>query len=145
MNRLKFLFIPLLIAGFFAMSCSSDDDAGDENHVDLIVGTWKITDVWVGGQSVYAIIMMTNPCVLESKVILENDFNARVEMVESNDAGGCVAGEVQHGTWSKEGSTYYISSEGQTSSSEVEFLDDNNFTFMLEFEGQEAKLKMTRI
>ncbi|MBW7870034.1 MAG: lipocalin family protein [Flavobacteriia bacterium] len=145
MKSLKFLILPLFLIGIFGVSCSSDDDSGQGENVDLIVGTWKITDVWMGGQSVYALIQMTNPCPLQTKFIFENDFSVRVETFVAADSGdGCVPDEVQNGNWSKEGSTYYVSSEGQTAHSEVEFLDNNNFTLMIEFEGESAKVKLTR-
>ncbi|MFA7616668.1 MAG: lipocalin family protein [Moheibacter sp.] len=145
MKSLKFFILPLILIGMFGVSCSSDDDSGQGDNVDLIVGTWKITDVWMGGQSVYALIQMTNPCPLQNKFIFENNFSARIETFVSDENGGdCVADEVQNGNWSKEGSTYYVSSEGQTAQSEVEFLDNNNFTLMIEFEGESVKVKLTR-
>lgn len=145
MKKMKFLILPLILIGLIGVSCSSDDDSGQDNNVDLIVGTWKITDVWIGGQSVYELIQMTNPCPLQNKFIFGNDFSVRVETFVSDDTGnGCVPDEVQNGNWSKEGSTYYVSSEGQTTQSEVEFLDDNNFTLIVEFEGESAKFKLTR-
>lgn len=146
MKKLKLLLIPFLFLSLFSTSCNNDDDGGaGDSNADPIVGTWKITDIWVNGQSVYAILMVTDPCPLETKFIFENDFTARVEPYQSDaGSGDCVAGEVQNGSWSKEGSVYYISAEGQTANSEVEFLDDNNFTVMYEFEGQPAKVKLTR-
>lgn len=145
MKGLKFLILPLILIGIFGVSCSSDDDSGQGDNVDLIVGTWKMTDVWMGGQSVYALIQLSNPCPLQNKFIFENNFSVRVEtFVSADSGGGCVADEIQNGNWSKEGSTYYVSSEGQTAQSEVEFLDNNNFTLMIEFEGESVKVKLTR-
>lgn len=145
MKNLKF-FIPLLILGLFSTSCNNDDDDNSGGgNVDQIVGIWKITDIWVGGQSVYAIIQMTDPCPLESKFIFNDDYSAQINTREADqNSGNCIDGEVQNGTWSKEGNTYFISAEGQSANSQVEFLDANNFTFMYEFEGQQAKIKLSR-
>lgn len=144
MKKFLLLFLPLIFIGLTTIACNSDDDSGTPSNVDPIVGTWKVSDVQVGGQSVYAVLLLTNPCPLQNLYQLNNDFSVNVETFEADTNGNCVAGEPQSGTWSKEGSTYYISAYGQTGNSEVEFIDDNNFTFNTEMEGQQAKVKMTR-
>lgn len=145
MKQFKFVFLTLFLLGLALNSCKSDDDTSQTPNVDLIVGTWKITDVWVGGESVYVLILLSNPCPLQSKFIFDNDFSVMVEtVVEDETTGSCIPGEVQQGSWSKEGTTYYFHAEGETASSEVEFLDDNNFTFIAEIEGETAKVKLTR-
>ena len=143
MKNLKFLILPLLVLGLFATSCSSDDDSND--NVDTIVGTWKVTDVWQNGVSVYALLQMVAPCPLENKYILANDYSMKVETFETvGETNECTPGETQNGNWSKEGSTYFVSFEGQTTNSEVDFLDNNNFTTTIEVEGEQAKVKLTR-
>lgn len=143
MKNLKFLILPLLVLCLFANSCSSDDNSND--NVDKIVGTWKVTDVWQNGVSVYVLLQMVAPCPLENKYILANDYSMKIETFEPvGETDACISGEIQNGNWSKEGSTYFVSFEGQTMNSEVEFLDNNNFTTTIEVEGEQAKVKLTR-
>jgi hypothetical protein len=143
MKNLKFLILPLLVLCLFANSCSSDDNSND--NVDTIVGTWKVTDVWQNGVSVYILLQMVAPCPLKNKYILANDYSMKVETFETvGETNECTPGETQNGNWSKDGSTYYVSFEGQTTNTEVEFLDNNNFTTIIEVEGEQAKVKLTR-
>lgn len=144
MKNLKLLVLPLLIFGALLSSCSSDDDKGvDEEY--QIVGTWKVSDIKQNGLSIYAMLQMVAPCPLENIYIFASDHSIKIETFEEGIVSqNCVEGEVQFGTWSKEGSTYSASFLGETTQSEVTFINNNNFTANVEFEGEEVEVKMTR-
>lgn len=144
MKTIKFILISFFILGFSFQSCSSDDD----NSIDpeyQIVGTWKVSDVKQNGLSIYSLLQIVAPCPLENKYIFSADHTLKIETFEEGTISqNCVVGEDQHGTWSKEGAMYYVSFEGETSNSEVNFINDSQFITSLEFEGEEVEVEMTR-
>lgn len=143
MKNLKLMFIPMLVLGMFTFSCSSDDDSS--NNVDVIVGDWKISDVKIDGESVYAQLILLNPCPFQNQFNFKNDFTIQITTFEENSStGNCEAAEIQNGAWSKAGNVYTVSINGNTDSSTANFIDDNNFTTQTEFEGQPVELKFTK-
>jgi len=143
MKNLKLMLVPMLLLGMLSFSCSSDDDSS--NNMDVIVGEWKISDVKIDGESVYAELVLLNPCPFQNQYHFRNDFSIQINTFEENsETGNCVAGEVQNGTWSKSGNVYSVSINNETNSSTANFIDDNNFTTQTEFEGQPVELKFTK-
>lgn len=144
MKNLRLIILPLLLTGFLSVSCNEDDDSSG-NNVDMIVGTWKVTDAWVDGESVYDQLLLVAYCPLQNEYNFLNDYTLSIDTFEDgNEAGECVAGEVQNGTWTKTNDVYSVNLNGETSSSTANFLDENNFTTETTFEGQAVTLKFTR-
>lgn len=138
------MMLPLILLGFLAVSCNNDDDSSDDN-VDVIVGTWKVTDAFVDGGSIYDQLLLMAYCPLQNEYNFLNDYTLRIDTFEDgNEAGECIAGEAQNGTWSKTNDVYTVNLSGETSSSTANFLDNNNFTTETTFEGQAVTLKFTR-
>src|SRR5690554_6374132 len=99
MKQFKFVFLTLFLLGLALNSCKSDDDTSQTPNVDLLVGTWKITDVRVGGEIVYALILLSNPRPIQSKIIFDNAFSVMVDsVIEHDTTGSSIPGEVQQGS-----------------------------------------------
>lgn len=136
---------PLLLMGLFSMSCSDDDEGGDNNNVDVIVGAWKISSIIVDDTDIYPILALQGVCEIESVSNFYNDYTVVNETFEENSEGDCVAGTDDTGTWSKEGNIYTITVNEMPTSAELIFSDNNNkFSVNQEFEGQMARITFSR-
>lgn len=131
--------------GLFSMSCSDDDEGGDNNNVDVIVGAWKISSIIVDDTDIYPILVLQGVCEIESVSNFYNDYTVVNETFEENSEGDCVAGSDDTGTWSKEGNIYTITVNEMPTSAELIFSDNNNkFSVDQEFEGQMARITFSR-
>lgn len=146
MKKVKAIFSIFLLSILVA-SCSSDD-GGDRNDVDRIVGLWKVTDVRANGISIYDYINEgETACFLQTEVQFNNDHSILMQTYTINPVNedlGCVELPEQEGTWSKENNVYSFTVEGETSSQELNFADDNHFTFTSEMEGLQYEVVFGR-
>lgn len=144
MKNLKLMMLPLILFGLMAVSCSDDDDSSNGNS-DSIVGTWKVTDAWQNGESMYDQLLLVAYCSLQNEYNFLNDNSLRIDTFIEGDAPmNCVEGETQTGSWSEEDGVYSVNINDETSSTTVDFSDTNHFTTELDFEGQIVKLEFTR-
>lgn len=146
MRKFKMLFLPFLFLSLALSSCSSDDDNGTP-EADKIVGLWKISDVFIqtplGELSVYDQIVENVPCALDSEFYFQEDKTVKVIAFTPNEADDCIAQEPQFGTWDKQNDVYTFTAEGM-SFSNVNFINDTNFTVQTEMEGQQVKVKLSK-
>lgn len=137
----KLLWISsILLAALFATSCSSDDDSGGNNNdVDVIVGIWKISDVKLGGFSVYDVVAETEAaCFLETSYQFNNDHTLVIRSFMQNPESentDCISIPDQTGEWSKSGNTYTVTIAGESGSETLNFSDNNHFSMTYEMEG----------
>lgn len=146
MKKLKSMIMPLLLIGFLAVSCNNDDDSSDGN-VDVIVGTWKVSDVWMDGESVYDQLLAVAYCPLQNEYNFMNDYTLRIDTFEEGiSPENCVNGTPQTGSWSVTNNIYSVTFDdtGDTNSSPVAFQNDNTFTTETTFEGQHVVMEFTR-
>ena len=138
--------MPLLLIGFLAVSCNNDDDSSDGN-VDVIVGTWKVSDVWMDSVSVYDQLLEVAYCPLQNEYNFMNDYTLQIDTFEEGiTPENCVPGTAQTGSWSVANNIYSVTFDdtGETSSSPVAFQNDNTFTTETTFEGQHVVMEFTR-
>ena len=132
----------ILMMGLFVISCSNDDDSSDNNNVDRIVGTWKVSDVKLNGLSVYFVLsqMQEAACILETEIQANNDYTAVIKTYMQNPDStniDCLAGPEETGTWTKqEDDTYIVSYNGQEASQEIDFNGNNEFDIVYMMEGE---------
>ncbi len=146
MKNLKLLFLPLLLVGFLNVSCNNDDDSSD-NNVDVIVGKWKVTDVFMGGVSVYDQVSEVAYCPLQNEYNFMNDYSLRIDtFVEGIVPEACLPGEPETGSWSENNDVYTVTfdNSGESSSSTINLQGNNKFTTETTFEGQNVVLEFTR-
>ena len=131
MMKKLLLLIPLFLLAFGLNSCNSDDDS--TNNVDVLVGSWKITDIKTGGMSVYDILMgMPEGCFLNSKVHFYNDFTMKINPYEVVNET-CVLQPDQMGNWSRNGDTYSYTLQGETTDSvSLNFVNNNQFFYTVD-------------
>ncbi|WP_143736318.1 lipocalin-like domain-containing protein [Moheibacter sediminis] len=106
----KVIFLMLAITMSLGLiSCSSDDDNTSNEPQFNIVGTWKVTQIFINGVesdvnnycSYRGTFQFINP-----NTFVENGF----ELVENN----CTAKETAAGTWTKSGNSYTIANVTST-------------------------------
>lgn len=141
----KLMFIaPLLLMGLFSMSCS-DDDEGGNNNVDVIVGAWKISSIIVGDTDIYPALVLQGICELQNVQHFNNDYSLIVKNFEENAEGNCAAAADTSGSWSRNGNVYTVTIDGSSESVTPVFSDNNNkFAVEQEFEGQTARVTFSR-
>lgn len=146
MRKLKLMLMPLLLIGFLSVSCNNDDDSSD-NNVDKIVGKWKISNAWVGGESVYAQLLSVAYCPLQNEYNFMNDLTLRINTFEEGiTPENCAPGVPITGSWSVNNNVYSVTFDdtGETSSSTADFQNNNTFTTQTTFEGESVLLEFTR-
>lgn len=107
MKKVIFLMLAMTMS-LGLMSCSSDDDSGNEPQFS-IVGTWKVTQIFINGVesdvddycSYRGTFQFINP-----STFVENGF----ELVDDV----CTAKETAAGTWTKTGNSYTIANVTST-------------------------------
>lgn len=107
MKKVIFLMLAMTMS-LGLMSCSSDDDSGNEPQFS-IVGTWKVTKIFINGVesdvddycSYRGTFQFINP-----STFVENGF----ELVDDV----CTAKETAAGTWTKTGNSYTIANVTST-------------------------------
>lgn len=83
MKNLKLFIFPLILVGLMIVSCNNDDDSsGDNDNVDMIVGTWKISDAWVDDESIYSQLLLVAYCPLQNEYNFMNDYTLRIDTFE---------------------------------------------------------------
>ncbi|SMC51220.1 lipocalin-like domain-containing protein [Moheibacter sediminis] len=144
MKKLMFV-VPVLLMGLFSMSCSNDDEGGNNNNVDVIVGAWKISSIIVDDTDIYPILVFQGVCEIETVSHFYNDYSVVNKTFQENAEGDCEAGPDDNGTWSREGNVYTITINQTPTSAELNFSDNNNkFTTEQQFEGQTARVTFSR-
>lgn len=140
------MILPMLLLGFLSVSCNNDDDSSSGND-DLIVGTWKVSNAWIGEESIYDQLLQTNFCAMQNLYNFMNDNSLEIDTFEEGiTPENCVIGVTQTGTWTKTDDVYSVTFDesGETSSSNVTFQNDNTFTTQTIFQGQSVLLEFTR-
>lgn len=107
MKKVIFLMLAMTMS-LGLMSCSSDDDSGNEPQFS-IVGTWKVTQIFINGVesdvddycSYRGTFQFINP-----STFVENGF----ELVDDV----CTAKETAAGIWTKTGNSYTIANVTST-------------------------------
>lgn len=106
-----FALMLAMFVGLGMVSCSSDDDNGSTPQFTM-VGTWKVTQVFINGVEHnvddYCPYKGTFQFVTGGTYV-ENGF-------ELNNTNDCVAKETVGGTWAKSGNTYTLTLTGNASS-----------------------------
>ncbi len=147
MKKLRLMILPLLLIGLFSVSCKNDDDSTHDN-VDVIVGKWKISDVWIDGESVYNNLLLVAYCPLQNEYNFMNDYTLRIDTFEEGGINpeNCLTGAPQNGSWSKTDNVYTVTFDdtGETSSSTANFQNNDTFTTETSFEGQNVLLEFSR-
>ena len=140
----KLMWILPLFVGFASVSCNNDDEGGG-NNVDVLVGAWKISSIVVNDTDIYPLLVLQGVCELDNVTHFHNDYTLKMTTFQEDTEGNCETGPDTTGTWSKEGSVYTITMDGESQSVTLEFTDNNNkFTVGQEFEGQFAMVTFTR-
>ncbi len=136
--------VPLLLISLFSLSCSNDD--GGDSNVDVIVGSWKITNIVINGTDIYPLLVAEGVCEIRNVTHFNNNFSVMMNTFQENaETGNCEPGPDSAGTWSREGNVYTINLDGSPESVTPVFSDNNNkFTVSQEFEGQLATVTFTR-
>lgn len=135
----KILWISfLLVTSALVASCSNDDESGNNDNVDSIVGSWKVSDIKVGGFSVYDVIVDTEAaCFLETSYQFNYDHTLIVRSFIQNPESetiDCIAAPEQTGEWSKSGEVYTITVGEESVSETIEFSDYNSFIMTYEMD-----------
>lgn len=146
MKKLRFMMLPILLLGILTASCNNDDDSSGSGD-DVIVGTWKISNVWVGEESIYDELLSTNFCAMQNLYNFMADNSLEIDTFEEGiTPENCVIGVQQTGSWSKNNNVYTVTFDdsGETSSSVVEFQNNNKFTTQTTFQGQNVLLEFSR-
>ena len=146
MKKLRFMILPILLLGILSVSCNDDDDSSGGND-DLIVGSWKVSDAWVGGVSIYDQLLQNNFCAMQNIYKFLNDNSLQIDTFDEGiTPENCVIGVPQTGSWSNNNNVYSVTfdNSGETSSSIVEFQNDNTFTTQTTFQGQSVLLEFSR-
>lgn len=106
----KVIFLMLAMTMSLGMiSCSSDDDTGNNEPQFSIVGTWKVSQIFINGVesdvdnycSYRGTFQFINP-----STFVENGFELIDEV--------CTAKETAAGTWTKSGNSYTITNVTST-------------------------------
>ncbi len=127
--------LPLLFAlATTLMACPQKDDDMPPEPMDSIIGTWKYFKSYENGEEV-----TLEPCDTEETLIYSaNGAYSGSNYDEVN--GTCELEETTSGTWTKNGSIYNITIEGETESQEPVFEED---TFYLEYSDTEGSTTTT--
>ncbi len=145
MKKLRFMILPFLLLGILSVSCKDDDSSGGND--DLIVGTWKVSDAWVGEESIYDQLLENNFCAMQNIYKFMNDNTLHIDTFEEGiTPENCVIGVPQTGTWSHTNNVYTVTFDdsGESSNSTVEFQGNNTFIAPTTFQGQSVLLEFTR-
>ena len=116
--------LKLLLLGIFAttfMACPSDDDTPPPTP-NTIVGTWKFFKSFENG-----VEDTLDLCDTEETLIfgLDGEFSG---LYYDDLNGTCLLEDTITGTWTRVGSIYSITTEGETESEEFIFEDSNTFS-----------------
>ncbi|PZD79024.1 lipocalin family protein [Mesonia sp. K7] len=122
----KLLVLASLILSISLVSCSNDDDGGQ----DPIIGTWELESISFEGQE-----FPLEECEGETTVQFKSNGEVIATDYMLNENDECEVDTISEGTWElTQGTTYQTTFAGETTTTEVIFSNNNN-KFTIEEDG----------